>query len=330
MALRDLVARQQALVVDDRERLVGRAEGLVLPHRPARQAGDLGRRVGERAAFAGELDLQVHRRAPQHVGRAGVGRLLADEAVVDLGRVHVVVLDRDAGIERLEVLDQEVGRGRVGGAVDDDLAFLLGGGDGVGVGRRIAGGNLGEAAAASERQRGADDDLAELSHVVLSCLRSGRTRSDGPERADYRVPSGCRNRPNPDLQSALPTAVRHVRRRAGGERAPALRSRALVGVGAGGAVSQPCRWRMAIAGQRGDPFVLVVEARRRSRTALPPAARKAARASWSISSSVSRQSDVKPGQKHVDPARRPLARARPASARCRAAATRPGRSGSGR
>src|SRR5438034_215409 len=66
VALRDLVAGQQALVVDDRDRLVGRAEGFVLPHRPAGQALGLGRCVGECGAVADELDLQVHRRAPQH------------------------------------------------------------------------------------------------------------------------------------------------------------------------------------------------------------------------------------------------------------------------
>src|SRR5581483_6049845 len=52
---------------------------------------------------------------------------------------HVVVLDLDVGIERVEVPDQRLRRLRVERAVDDDLAFLLRGRDRLRVVGGIAG-----------------------------------------------------------------------------------------------------------------------------------------------------------------------------------------------
>ena len=42
-------------------------------------------------AVGDQLELQVHRAAPQHVGGLRVGGGLAEVAVVDLGRVEIVV-----------------------------------------------------------------------------------------------------------------------------------------------------------------------------------------------------------------------------------------------
>jgi hypothetical protein len=96
-------------------------------------------------ALVDQLHLQVHRRAPHDVGRALAGRIFGDEAVVHLRRVHVVVLDLDVGIESVEILDQRLRRLRVERAVDDDLAFLLRGRDGLRIIGRVAGGRrLGE------------------------------------------------------------------------------------------------------------------------------------------------------------------------------------------
>jgi len=86
-----------------------------------------------------ELHLQVHRRAPHHVGGALPGRRFGDESVVHLGRVHVVVFDLDVGIERVEVLDQRLCGLRVEGAVHNDLAFLLRGRDRLRIVGRITG-----------------------------------------------------------------------------------------------------------------------------------------------------------------------------------------------
>jgi hypothetical protein len=140
MVLRDVVAGDEPLVVDEHGRLVRRAVRLVLVDGPRRQLRRFRRLVGHRLALVDELDLQVHRRAPHHVGAALSRRRFGDEAVVHLGRVHVVVFDLDVGIERVEILDQRLRGLRVERAVDDDLAFLLRGGDRLGVIGRVAGG----------------------------------------------------------------------------------------------------------------------------------------------------------------------------------------------
>ena len=137
-SVRDFVAGHQPLVVDEDRGLVGRAVRLVLVHGPCRQLRRFGRRVGQRLAFVDQLDLQVHRRTPHHVGRALARCRFGDEAVVQLGRIEVAVLDLDVGIERVEVLDQRLRGLGVERAVDDDLAFLVGGGDGLRVVGRIA------------------------------------------------------------------------------------------------------------------------------------------------------------------------------------------------
>src|SRR5207237_2187480 len=71
--------------------------------------------------------LEVHRRAPEEIGGSGSRGRLAQEAIVELGGIHVVVLERDPGIRRPEVLDQRADDRGVGGRVDDELPFLLGG-----------------------------------------------------------------------------------------------------------------------------------------------------------------------------------------------------------
>ena len=103
-----------------------------------------------------------------------------DEAVVHLGRVHVVVLDLDAGIERLEILDQRLRGLGVERAVDDDLAFLVGGGDRLRVVGGIAGGHgLGErgAGGAGGRESGKAGEHGGSSENRQSAL---------PRWRDYR------------------------------------------------------------------------------------------------------------------------------------------------
>ena len=126
VGLGHVLGRHQSLVVDDRDRLEGGRVHAVLPVRPRRQRRALRRFISHRHAVGGELHLQVHRRAPHRIGRGRVGRVLADEAVVDLGRVQIGVFDLDAGKRGLEILDQRRCELGVGGRIDDDLAFLLG------------------------------------------------------------------------------------------------------------------------------------------------------------------------------------------------------------
>ena len=116
--------------------------------------------------------------------------------------------------------------------------------------------------------------------------------------------------------------------------APARAARARVGLaGVGRRVGRGGRPALQVAdrqlGQRRDPLVLVVQAGDVVELS-PPACRKAARASWSISSSVSRQSAGEAGADHVDALDAGARQRDAASARCRAPATRPCRSGSGR
>ncbi len=127
----------EAFVVDEGDRLVRRAVGRILPHRPFRQRLDLRRGISRGVTVGDKLHLQVHRRRPNDVRGAVVGRGLGNEAVIELGGVNIGVFDLDAGVERLEVLDQRIGGDGVSGRGDDDLALLLGGLDDLGIVRRI-------------------------------------------------------------------------------------------------------------------------------------------------------------------------------------------------
>ena len=76
------------------------------------------------------------RGGPSDVAVPGPGGGLGDEAVVELGRVEVVVSTL-MPVERLEILHQRIGGGGVGGRVDNELAFLPGAFDHLGIIRGI-------------------------------------------------------------------------------------------------------------------------------------------------------------------------------------------------
>ena len=132
-------AGSRRLVVGDRDRLEGGRPGLSLPLRPGGQARAFGRFVGLRIAVADEARLQVHGGTPQHIGRAASQLGLGDEAVVQLGAREVLVLDVDARIHRLEIGDQRPCDADVGGRIDHQPAFVLGGPDRRRVRRRVPG-----------------------------------------------------------------------------------------------------------------------------------------------------------------------------------------------
>src|SRR5207244_9650208 len=111
--------------------LDGGGEGLVAPRRPLGQVGRLRAGVDLRVHVVGQLDLEIHRGAPEEVARARSGGRLADDAVVELGAVHVVVLDRQLRIERRKILQERRYQRRVGRRVDGQLAFLFRGGNDV-------------------------------------------------------------------------------------------------------------------------------------------------------------------------------------------------------
>src|SRR5262249_4647064 len=97
-----------------------------------------------------------------------------DEAVVEFSGIKVGVLDLYPGVERLEVLDQRVGRNRIGGGVDHDLAFLLRGFDDAGVVGWVALWSL-ALSGSSERQKccsnnGRNDVSHNNSRCVCRCL----------------------------------------------------------------------------------------------------------------------------------------------------------------
>ncbi len=113
--LRHVPFGNEAFVVDKGDGLIGGAVGRILPHRPFRQRLDLRRGVGRGVTVGDKLHLQIHRRRPNDVRGAVVGRSLGDEAVIELGGIEVGVFDLDAGVERLEVFDQRIGGDCVGG-----------------------------------------------------------------------------------------------------------------------------------------------------------------------------------------------------------------------
>ena len=102
VTLRHGVCGQQPLVVGDAHRLEGRAVGLVLPNRPLWQAGDFRRRIGQGIALTGELELQIHGRAPQEIRRAASRGRLRDKAIVYLGGVEIVVFHLQERIDALK------------------------------------------------------------------------------------------------------------------------------------------------------------------------------------------------------------------------------------
>src|SRR6202022_1465208 len=121
---------------------------------------------------------------------------LADEAVVELGAVHVVVFDGELGIERREVLEQRRGRDRVGGRIDDDLSLLLRVGDDRGRGGREGSGRRGRPEKGENQDQSANGwhgkprgwDVFVLSRrssrpgTRNGCGGPARTHSDLPRR----------------------------------------------------------------------------------------------------------------------------------------------------
>ena len=126
MALRHVALGQQPPVVGDRDRLGRGGVGLVAPRRPARQGGRLGRGVGQGVAVRDELHLDVGGRRPDQVAGGLSPRPLGDDAVADLGRAQVAVVDHDARVALREGLDERAGLGRGGAAVDGEPALRAG------------------------------------------------------------------------------------------------------------------------------------------------------------------------------------------------------------
>ena len=65
--------------------------------------------VARGVAVVDQLDLQVHRRAPQHVGRAAA---FADEALEQLHAAELDVVDPDAAMTAFEIVDERLHQGR--------------------------------------------------------------------------------------------------------------------------------------------------------------------------------------------------------------------------
>ncbi len=126
MAARHPGLGQEGAVVGDGDRLGGDAVGLVAPHRPGRQPRRLPRDVAFGEAVVDELDLQVHRRAPDDVGGALPRLRLGQELLVELLGVQLGVGDGDARMEPPESLDQPGGLGLVGGGADHHRALAHG------------------------------------------------------------------------------------------------------------------------------------------------------------------------------------------------------------
>ena len=125
MRARHVRGADQPLVVGDDDRLEGGAERLALPDRPGRQRVRLGRLVGRGVAVVHQLELQVHRRAPQHVG-LGVAAVFVEEALVHLARTQVVIDDLDRRMQAFEILDQRPDHLPVGRRVEHDRAGVDG------------------------------------------------------------------------------------------------------------------------------------------------------------------------------------------------------------
>src|SRR3546814_9644022 len=73
-------------------------------------------------AVVRQLELEVHRRAEQQVGRRRAGIDLRDEAVVELRRIQIDIGDLDGRMEHLKVGDGGAQGIEVGRAVDEQLA----------------------------------------------------------------------------------------------------------------------------------------------------------------------------------------------------------------
>src|SRR6185503_16684091 len=123
------------------------------------------------------------RPAPQHVGGLGVGGGLAEIAVVDLGRVEIVISGLYLGIESAKILEQGIGAGGIGRGIDRDAAFLLRRRNDRLVIRRVS---RRHALRRSEcersqqkgrRERGAFHGRFSLGRDAVWCYWLGRTRS---------------------------------------------------------------------------------------------------------------------------------------------------------
>src|SRR5258706_10248861 len=174
VCLRHLRRRHEFLVVDEHRRLERGAVGLVVPHRPFGKEARFGGLVDFRVAVVRELDLQVHRRAPRDVARAAIPLGLREEAPVDLGAVHLVVLHVDPRVERLEIRDERRGLGEVHGRVDHDASFALRGCDELALARWVVLRHLRERRSRAERQgeRRRDPPKADPRHATLYELRA--------------------------------------------------------------------------------------------------------------------------------------------------------------
>ena len=126
MRLGHLGGGDQLPVVGDDDGFEGGAEGFALPHRPGRQRRRLGRFVRQRVAVVDQLELEVHGRAPEHVGLAFAAQLV-EEAGVELAGIEVVVLDLDARMAGFEVVDQRLDDLSVGRRVQYHRAARRGG-----------------------------------------------------------------------------------------------------------------------------------------------------------------------------------------------------------
>src|SRR5262249_1887021 len=131
--------------------------------------------VRECVAVVGQLDLEVHRRAPDEIRCSGAGRRFADEAIVDLGAVHVVVVDRDLRAILGKVLEQRAGGGRVGCRIDEDFALFVRRFEDLGRGGGgLAGGDRSGGGAEEGPQRGGDfGGSALLVYGFFLLLRGG-------------------------------------------------------------------------------------------------------------------------------------------------------------
>src|SRR3546814_5192430 len=72
-------------------------------------------------AVVRQLELEIHRRTEQQIGRGRAGIDLRDEAVVELRRIQVDIGDLDGWMESLKIGDGGAQGIEVGGAVDDQF-----------------------------------------------------------------------------------------------------------------------------------------------------------------------------------------------------------------
>jgi hypothetical protein len=88
------------------------------------------------------VQLQVHRRAPEDIGRRGACQQVSEVHVIEIVAVHVLIAHLDPRIERLKVIDQRSGDANIRGRMNDELSLLFRRSDDCRVLRRIARGHL--------------------------------------------------------------------------------------------------------------------------------------------------------------------------------------------